>query len=401
MAVYQYNALDVDNTPVDGIVTADTSRQARDQLRERGLTITAIEQASTKAGALAGGLGGKRRSEAQVRAFVRELSTLLRSGIVLLPALNTLSDQHGRKFSTVIKHLADQIAAGSSLADAMNVMPQYFDSLCVSIVRVGENTGSLDTALKRLAEFKEKSHRLRSRVSTAMVYPAFVMVIGLAVTIFLMTYVVPNLLKTLKQAGRDLPAITWFISSISDALLEWWWLILLCAAALAMAFRAILRTELGHLLADKLWLRLPLVGDMVRKENTSRLAVVIAALLRSGLQFVQAVEIARNTIRNRVFRRALQTYQDAVTAGKDIAGPLKQSGVFSPMVVQMLSVGQQTGNLEEMLEQLAEGYDQEVAIATARFTAILEPLLIVCLAVMVGFIAFATILPILEISNAF
>jgi type II secretory pathway component PulF len=377
---------------------ADTPRQARDTLRDRGFTVLHVRAPTERRGRLLRGRAG-RRAQGEVVALVRELATLLAAGIALLPALRTLARQHGRQFRAVIQNLADQVAAGVGLAEAMGRQPLYFDPLCVSIVRVGESTGSLDVALKRLADFREKSHRLRSRVTTALLYPAIVCALGLAVSVFLMTYVVPNLLASLVQAGKDLPAITRVVKAGSDLLLNWWWAILAALAAVVVAIRALLRTERGQLAADRLVLRVPVLGELVRKENTSRIAVVLSALLRSGLQFVDAIRITRSTIRNRVFRRAMDDYEAAVTAGSDVAEPLAASGVFSPMVVQMLAVGQHSGQLEEMLDQLADAYDQQVATAAARLTAVLEPALIVCLAVLVGFIAFATILPILEVSN--
>jgi type II secretory pathway component PulF len=236
-------------------------------------------------------------------------------------------------------------------------------------------------------------------VGSALLYPAVVLCIGIGVALFLMTYVVPNLLETLQQADRELPAITRVVKGCSDFLIGWWWLLLVAVAGLVLAVKAALRTEAGRMLADRAVLKLPLIGELVRKETTARLAVVLSALLASGLQFVEAVRITRRTLRNRVFRRAMDEYESAVAAGSDIAGPLERSGVFSPVTVQMLAVGQQSGRLEEMLRQLAAGYEQQVAVATQRLTAALEPLLIVILAVLVGFIAFATVLPILEATH--
>jgi type II secretory pathway component PulF len=275
----------------------------------------------------------------------------------------------------------------------------YFDEFCSSIVRVGESTGALDIALKRLADFKEKAHRLRNRVTTALLYPAVVCIIGLAVAVFLMTYVVPNLLNTLQQAGKQLPTVTRAVKAGSDILRQWWWALLAGMVGLVIAFKALSRTERGGLAVDRILLGLPLIGPLVRKDITSRIAVVLSALLKSGLPFVEAVRITRGTISNRPFKRAMDDYEAAVTAGGDVAGPLEASGVFSPMVVQMLAVGQQAGELESMLDQLAEAYDQQVATATQRLTALLEPFLIVLLAILVGFIAFATMLPILEAGN--
>jgi len=399
MAVFEYSAVDLDASVDAGTVVADTPRQARDILRERGLTITKVRQlADTDRPGFALRRRG-RRSGGQVVAFVRELATLLTAGIPLHSSLTTLAEQHRGHFRAVIQHLSDQIAAGCDLADAMARHPTYFDELCVSIVSVGESTGSLEASLGKLAEFKEKAQNLRSGVVTALIYPMIVCVVGLAVAVFLMTNVVPDLLGTLVQAGRELPAITRIVKSMSDFLIGWWWLMLGGLVVTVVGIRMVLATATGRLAADTLILRIPVVGDLVRKETTSRMAVVLAALLRSGLEFVAAVRITRRTLGNVVFRRALDDYERAVAAGSDVAGPLRRSGVFSPMVVQMLAVGQQAGQLEEMLEQLAASYERQVATATQRMTAMLEPLLIVLLAILIGFIAFATILPILEVSN--
>jgi general secretion pathway protein F len=400
MAVFEYSAVDVDSAAVAGTVIADSPLAARDILRDRGLTITDVRPAreERKSSLFFRRRGGGARPE--VVSFVRELATLLRAGITLLAALHTLADQYRGRFRAVIQRLADQVSAGVSLADAMANQPLYFDELCVSIVRVGDSTGSLETALSRLAEFKEKSHRLRGRLVTALIYPAVVSSVGLLVCVFLMTFVVPNLLGTLAQAKKDLPAVTRFVKGTSDILLDRWWAILAAFGAAAILLRLLLSTERGKFLADKAILAVPMIGDLVRKENTSRIAVILAALLRGGLQFVEAVGITRGVIRNRVFRSALDDYEKAVAAGKDVSGPLKAGGVFPPMVVQMLAVGQQSGELEAMLEELSIAYDHQIATAATRLTAVLEPILIMVLASMVGFIAFATIMPILEISNA-
>ncbi|MFB3891194.1 MAG: type II secretion system F family protein [Phycisphaerae bacterium] len=399
MPVFEYNATSSDGAAATGTIVADTPRQARDALRERGLKIAAVAPVAKARGRLFGASRQGRRDQHHVVKFVRELATLLQAGIPLLPALNTLARQHQRRFRAVVQQLADQVGAGASLADAMAVQEAYFDEMCVSIVRVGESTGLLESALSRLADFKEKAHALRSRVTTALIYPAVVCIVGLAVSIFLMTYVVPNLLGTLEQAGKELPAITRAVKGISDFLVGWWWLLGILGFGAVAAFSAAMRTARGRLAFDWLILRVPIIGELVRMETTSRMAVVLGSLLRSGLPFVEAIRITRRTVPNRVFQQAMVDYEAAVTAGRDVAGPLEASGVFSPMVVEIVSVGQQAGQLEEMLQQLSESYDREVAVATGRLTAVLEPVLIVILAIVVGFIAFATVLPILEVSN--
>lgn len=399
MPVYDYSATGANGSAASGTIVADTPRQARDSLRQRGLRMAEVTAAPSDDGRSFFWRRRGRRDQGRVVKFVRELATLLQAGIPLLGALHTLSRQRHRTFTAVVQHLSDKVSAGMSLADAMAQQGAHFDEMCVSIVRVGESTGQIETALKRLADFKEKAHQIRSRVTTAMVYPAVVAIAGLAVSVFLMTYVVPNLLGTLTQAGKELPAITRVVKGVSDLLVGWWWLLLAGAAGVGAVFAAILRTNRGQWACDWLILRLPFIGELARMENTSRMAVVLGSLLRSGLPFVEAVRITRRTMPNRLFQKALEDYEVAVTAGQDVAGPLEASGVFNPMVVEIVSVGQQAGQLEDMLQQLAESYDKEVATATQRLTAVLEPLLIVLLAIVVGFIAFATILPILEVSN--
>lgn len=398
MAVFEYKTIDTDSSVLDGTIVADTPRQARDILRDRGLRIMSMK-ARSEPSSFRIGWRKKSTSQRQAMTFIRELATLLRAGIVLHSAIGTLERQHKHALKVVIQEIADQISSGASLAEAMERQPMYFDSLCVSIVQVGENTGELADALFKLAEFKERTTKLRSRVATALMYPAIVSLIGIAVTFFLMTYVVPNLLSTLLQSGKELPAVTQLVKSASDLLINWWWLLLGGVFCIIIAARQILRSDAGGLAFQRLVLRLPLIGDLVRKENTSRIAVMMSGLLGSGLQFLDALEIAKRTIRNRVFKNALEDYGQAVRAGRDIATSLEASGVFSPLVVQILAVGQSSGQLEQMLQQLADAYDQEVEVATDRLTALLEPLLIVLMAIMVGVIAFATILPILEVSN--
>ncbi len=398
MAVFEYQTIDGDSSVLGGTIVADSPRQARDMLRGRGLRIMSIKSRK-ESPRLSFTWRKKSSSEREGMTFIRELGTLLKAGIVLHAAIGTLERQHKHGFKTVIQEISDQIASGSSLAEAMSSHPLYFDSLSVSIVQVGENTGELADALFKLAEFKEKTSRLRNRVATALMYPLIVSVMGLGVTIFLMTYVVPNLLSTLLQSGKELPAVTMVVKSASDLLLNWWWLLLGVFLIMVFAVRQVLRTQAGALTAQKLVLKIPLIGELVRKENTSRIAVMMSGLLESGLQFLDALDIARRTIRNRVFKNALADYGQAVRAGRDIATSLEASGVFSPLVVQILAVGQSSGQLEQMLAQLATAYDKEVQVATGRLTALLEPLLIVVMAIMVGVIAFATILPILEVSN--
>jgi type II secretory pathway component PulF len=227
-------------------------------------------------------------------------------------------------------------------------------------------------------------------------YPSIVLAAGLGVSVFLMTYVVPNLLGVLEDSGKDLPLATWVVKGISDVLRSWWWAILAGLGAVAAAVASVLRSEKGGMAWHRSQLRLPLLGDLIRKQAIARMSMVMAVLLKSDLPFVRAVRIAQRTVNNRVLRDALVTCENAVVAGRDISVALEHTGAFPPLVIQVFAVGQASGRLEEMLEDLASDYDTQVEIATNRLTTLLEPLMMILLAIVVGFIAFATILPILE-----
>lgn len=418
MAVFTYKALEADASPVRGVVVADTPRAARDLLRDRGLTVEDLSASSTtRRGRGWGlmwplgqpGLGqpgqpepglGSRAGSAQVLAWIRELATLLAVGVPLLEAMDTiLKQRRGRRsmgFTRAMLHIRDSVAGGQSLAEAMAAQPVYFDTYAVNMVRVGENAGTLDAALRRLASFKQRSAQMRGKLTTALIYPAIVLVMAAAVSIFLMTFVVPRLLEGLLEAGRPVPTITAVVKALSDLLVSRWWLLALLTAAAVVGVGAVLRTPWGRWRFDTLLLRVPLLGELIRKQAVARLAVVIAELMRSGIEFVQALAIARATTSNQVIRAALQEAETAVGEGREIAEALEDTRAFGPVVLQVFSVGQQSGRLEELLDELAIEYDQQVAVASARLTAVLEPLLILVMVVVVGLIAFATVLPMLE-----
>lgn len=401
MAVYTYKALEAGGATAAGTVTADTPRQARDILRSRGLTIQEVRKPRASFSLTGLSLPFRKKHRAEVVTFVRELSTLLAVGIPMLQAIDTIAKQHKGEFHALLLQLRDRVSSGLGLGEALREHPAIFDELSVSIVEVGENAGTLEEALKSLADFKERSMQLKNRVTSAMIYPAIVMSAGVVIGILLMTFVVPNLLETLTEAGRQLPFATRAVKAISDALLGWWWLIAIGVMGLIFAFGAVARTERGRWAIDRATLKIPILGPMSRKQAIMRIAMVVSTLMKSGVSFVRALQIAQKTTSNLVLRRALGACEQAVYAGSDIAQALEGTGVFPPLVIQVFAAGQHSGRLEEMLDRLAADYDQQVATASNRLTSVLEPILILALAVMVGFIAFATFMPILEAGNVF
>jgi type II secretory pathway component PulF len=392
MALFSYQAVNEQLAERCGTIVADTAWQARDLLRQRGLTVQSV-QTHRQARSWA---WPARRHPGRLTMALRELATLLSAGVPLLQAIDGVAEQQRGNLRTCLLMLRQDVAAGVGLAQAMRHQERIFDELSVSLIEVGEAAGALESSLERLCELRERSGELRSRVTACLLYPAIVLILGLAVSVLLMTVVVPELLAALVEAGRPLPWTTRCVQAMSELLLRWWWLAGLAMAALAAGLGAALRTEQGRWHWDRVLLRLPLLGPMIRRQAIVRLAVVLATLLRGGMVLVAAVRVARGSVGNRVLARALERFEQAIQAGQDLAAALEATGVFPRTVVQLVGIGQQSGRLEEMLERLAKDYDRQVATMAQRLTALLEPLLIIVLAGWIGFIAFATILPILE-----
>lgn len=400
MAVFAYRAL-THQAAVEGTIAADTARAARDALRLRGLI---VESVTTTGGAAASvsirsPLRGRQRYSAKRVAMVRELSTLLAAGIPLLESIDSLVQQQTGGFKQSMMVLRDRIAAGGSLADAMREQPTVFDPLSVHMVEVGENSGTLDAVLDQLANFSERYLQLKDRVTNALFYPVVVFSLSCGVGLFLMTVVVPMLLDNLLEAGKPIPLPTRVLKTMSDFVRGHGFTILGASILAAIAIIAALRTSWGKLFWHRTILRLPLIGGMARKQEIARMALIVGTLLKSGVVLVESLAIASRAMKNAVLRDSLTSAQSAIQSGSEIGEALDSTGQFPPTVIQIFTVGQQSGTLEEMLQRLADNYDRQVTTLSLRLATLLEPVLIVGLSVFVGFILFATVLPILEAGN--
>jgi type II secretory pathway component PulF len=320
--------------------------------------------------------------------------------VPLTEALETLARQHHRGSRIVLEQLRDRVSAGAALASAMAEHSRLFDSMCLQVTRVGEDAGTLEASLARLATHLERSRRMRGKLATAMIYPGLVLGTAVIVTFFLMTFVVPSIIEPLQEMGRPLPLTTRFVKGVSDFTLAWGWVLGLLALAGGLGLLLAVRTSRGRRAWHAFLLRLPLVGELIRKQAIVQVAVTMSTLMKSGIVFVAALQSARGATRNVILAEALERCEQAVTAGNDVGPALEKSRAFGPVVVQVFSVGQQSGRLEEMLDRLAEDYDEEVSAAAQRLTAVLEPAMILVLALIVLTIAMATMLPILEAGNA-
>ena len=383
-----------------GEIEAPDRTAAVAELRRKAVLVTSIKEkaagAARPAGVLAG-FGGKVKDK-EMAIFTRQFSTMVDAGLPLVQCLTILAEQgESKTLRTVTSKVAGSVEAGSTLADALRRHPKTFDELYVNLVEVGEAGGILDTVLQRLSVYIEKAAALKRKVKSAMIYPLTIVGVAFVVVIFMLTFVIPTFAKMFAGMGADLPLPTLIVIRLSDFATGYWWLILGSVIGIVVGTRAYYRTEGGRSLIDALVLKLPVFGTLVRKVSVARFTRTLGTLVSSGVPILEGLRITARTAGNRVVERAVLETRASVTAGKTLAEPLKASTVFPPMVVQMISVGEQTGALDAMLNKIADFYDDEVDTAVSALTALLEPMMIVFLGVVIGGLVIAMYLPIFRL----
>ncbi len=402
MPIFEYKAFDEGGSVRTGIIDADTARDARQRLRGDRIHVTDIWTAEDvrKERRPRRAAFGRNRAVGELTLVTRQFATLLAAGITVVDALKALIDQVGtRDLEKVLRDVREKVTQGQTLAEALALHPAYFSDLYVNMVRAGEASGNLDLILNRLAQYLQKQNRLRNRVSAALAYPMVMVAVGIIVVMILMTFVVPNLTQVFAKAQKTLPPPTVVLMSVSQFLARYWWLLILFVLGAYGLLEAFRKTERGAVRWDGWMLRLPLFGQLFRKQAISRFATTMATLLRSGVTVLDALKIVRTVVRNRVVAATVGDIHESIVEGTDIATPLKKSGVFPPMVGYMIATGEQSGQLEEILEKVAESYDEEIDVTTQKLTSLLEPVIIVVLAAVVGFIVISIVLPLLQMSS--
>jgi general secretion pathway protein F len=406
MPVFQYRGIDAGGAARAGILDADSAKEARLQLRSMHVHVTDLEPMS----ALTVGSSRRflpkfmqRRHRDEVVLLTRQLGTMLRSGIPLASCITALIEQAGHEdLEVVLRDIREKVTQGATFADALAHHPGYFDELFVNMVKAGEAAGNLDVILSRLADFMQKEARVRAKVKAALAYPVVMLVFGALVVTVLMTFVVPRILSVLQkgpQKNAPLPLPTQILVSVSNFMGTYWYALFAGLVVAWLMFRAAMRNEEFQYKWDKFRLRMPILGDLFRKSAVSRFCTTFATLLKSGIPALQALTIVRGIVGNVVLARVVDEIHQKIVEGADISGPVKKSGVFPPVVGYMIAVGEQAGTLEEMLERVAEAYDSEVEITSQKVTSMLEPIMIVALSLVVGFIVVAILLPILQIGS--
>ncbi len=426
MPIFEYKAITSSGKSRKGIVDADTPRDARSKLRGDHMHVTEMWEVvdkkkskkkgksaeknvrkSRKPGKKTGGLLSMEIelfqptiSTRDLATFTRQFSTLLRSGIQLADALNALVEQcSSPHLERVLRNVKEEITSGNNLAEAMAKHPRFFSDLYVNMVKAGEASGRLDLVLLRIADYLQKQASLKGKVLAAITYPAIMVVVGLAVVIFLMSYVVPKITEILEERGGELPFITEVMKGISDFTAAYWIYMLVVTIIGGLVLKGLIGTDAGRLKFDTILLRLPLFGNLFSKQAISRFALTFSTLLKSGLPALDSLKIVALVVNNARLTQVINDIHTRIIEGADIATPIKKSKVFPPMVGYMVSVGEQSGQLEEILDRIAESYEEELDLSIQRLTSLIEPIIIILLAVVVGFIIAAVLLPLLDFSS--
>jgi type IV pilus assembly protein PilC len=415
MPKFEYIATDQKGKEAKGVIEADNTVSAINVLRGKGLFPTSVLEAGSKKADKVGMIA-KDKPESKGRfpfltkllrqkinpktltVFTRQLAVLIDAGLPILKSLHLLKEQEKNKtLQEVVQSLADSVEGGSTFSEALARHPTVFTKLYINMVKAGEAGGVMDEVLNRLAEFMEKSERLKARVKAAMVYPTLVLVFAIGIVTFLVTVIVPKFAEIFLEMDIDLPALTSVLIQLSEFSKRRWYVFILGFSLLVTGIKMSYKTEKGKFQMDKTLLKIPVFGDLFRKVAIARFSRTLGTLISSGVPILKSLSIVRETIGNEVVAKAVTMIHDSIREGESIVGPLRESKVFPPMVVGMVDVGEQTGNLAEMLIKVADTYDEEVDVAVQGLTSVLEPLMIITLAFIVGFIVIAMFLPLIKL----
>jgi type IV pilus assembly protein PilC len=407
MPLFQYKAHDrKSGKEVSDSIEAANQMEAIAAIKKLGLLPIEVREtksksgkASAKAGAKGGGLFGGGVKPVQVTLFTRQLSTLQDAGLPIVQSLQILTDmQRPGAFKSTLAQVGEDVQGGTMLSEAMSRHPKIWDRLYTNLVKAGETAGALETILRRLAEFREKSQRLKKKIIGAMIYPTAVIFIAVAILTFIMIFIVPKFQQIFKELNIALPLPTQILIDTSNFMASWWGLTILGAiVAAVIGVRVAVATEAGARIFDIILLRVPVLGNVAKKGSVARFTRTLGTLVTSGVGFLDALDITKAATPNVVVREAVQSVRDSVKEGESINDPLRRSGVFDDIVVNMIKVGEETGELDKMLVKIADNYDEEVDAAVAAMMALMEPLLIVFMGGAVGFIVIALFMPLIKI----
>lgn len=394
MPEFEYKGKTLAGAPVKGRMKANSRADLERVLRQNRILVTSISKKAPDI-QIRFGTGIKK---VEVSRFTRQFATMIGAGLPMVQCLDVLAGQvDNKELAKIISQVRDAVQSGATLSDAMAKHPKVFDQLFTNMVEAGEVGGALDTILVRLAGYREKADQLVRKVKGAMVYPAVIVIVALGVTVGMLTFIVPTFAKMFGGVGAELPAPTQIILALSHFLQANFIYLTLGTIGFAVAFTFWKKTPSGALWWDRILLKLPVLGDLVRKSSVARFTRTLGTLLASGVSILEALEITAKTAGNLVVANAINKSVLAIAEGDTITGPLKATGVFPPMVTQMIGVGERTGGLDDMLNKIADFYDEEVDEAVTALTSVIEPIIIVIMGGVIGGILVAMYLPMFDI----
>lgn len=400
MPSYLYEVIQPDGKEKKGTLEAANEEAARIELKATGNTIVSISMAS----ALSKDLDitiGKIVKPRELGVFCRQFQSILNAGVTVIDALGMLGEQtENKKFSKAILEVKDAVQKGETLASAMAMHPKIFPEIMVHMIEAGEASGGLETAFDRMGSHFEKDAHLKGVVTKAMIYPSVLIVVIIGVVVLMMVKIVPSFLESFEELDAKLPAITLAVMAVSDFFVKYWPVMLGIILVSWFLIHEFKKTENGAMIWGQLGLRLPLLGNLTIKSASASLTRTLSTLLASGISLVDAIEIVTKIMKNEVVKRAMEKAQKEVVHGIPLSQPLEDTGVFPPMVYQMIRIGEETGNMEDMLDKIAEYYDEEVEMATESLVAVLEPMIIILMAVVVVPIILAVMMPMFSLYNS-
>lgn len=405
MPVFEYTALNTKGKSVSGILDSESAVTARRKLRSSGIfpvKITEVHNTIKKKNRpfLSSLYPGRRIRQSELSMLTRQLATLVGAGFPLVSALDTLLPQ--TKTPALHRRMAkikDMIVEGQSFAGALSVYPETFSALYINMVRAGETSGSLEIVLNQLADITEKQQALNSRIRNALAYPSLMAFIGSVVLFLLLAFIVPSITGIFADMNQTLPTPTLFLIRISEFFKSFWWAILIIIAAIPITLHSIKKTKKGRLMVDKTVLHLPLIGPLTKKIAAARFSRTLGSLLDNGVSMLSALEIVKNIVGNAIISGTIEDAAIEVGKGQGLGASLETSPVFPNLSIQMIRLGEQSGELETMLDKVADVYENEVESKILGLTALLEPVMILIMGVVVGFIVLAICLPIFEMNQ--
>lgn len=400
---YHYKAKKLSGEVIEGLLEADNRKLVINKLQQMQVFPISIKERGGGKGLNADlSLKALRRiSRKDVTTFSRQMSDLLRAGLPLVRCLQVISEQTSNaRLVDVIKTLSSDVEGGMAFSDALAKHPRVFSPLYSSMAKAGEAGGMLDQVMERLAGFMEAEQETRGKIIAAMTYPAFMVIVCILVIVVLFTVVVPNFMVMFEESDIQLPISTKILLGLTELIKLGWWIIAGVLVSAGVLFYNFVKSESGSLLFDKFKLKIPLIGEFIRKREISKFARTLGTLLANGVQILKSLAITESVISNRVLKLDIAKFQDDIKEGEKLSTRMSESELFPPIAVNMVAVGEETGNLEITLQRVADTFDKETDRVIKTMTTILEPLMIVFMAVVVGFVVFAMIMPIFQISQS-